>query len=200
MKLSNFFILSTIACFLTTGLHAQCHSSKQTNTTSTDHNYQVVKTNQWSYHETPDIVDIALSDKKFSTLVAAVKAADLVETLKGDGPFTVFAPTNSAFNRLPDGVVDDLLKPKNRKKLQSVLTYHVVAGKVTAADIIDSIKRNGGGFMTKTVQGQNLYASLKNGEVVLTDEQGRKSIVTATDIEASNGVVHVIDTVILPKG
>lgn len=199
MKLTQIFttviLLGSIAF-----ANAQCHNKKQITTNHDQHNNNVVEVNKWTYHESNDIIDIALSDKKFSTLVAAVKAADLVNTLKGDGPFTVFAPTNTAFNRLPDGTVASLLQPKNKKKLQAILTYHVLSGKVTASDIIESIKRNGGGFMTKTIQGDPLYASLQNGQVILQDAKGRKSIITATDIEASNGVVHVIDTVILPKG
>ena len=198
MKLTQIFTALIFLGF-TSIATGQCHTRKQASNNHDSHSNNVVVVNNWSYHDNGDIIDIALSDKKFSTLVAAVKAAQLVEVLKGDGPFTVFAPTNSAFNRLPDGTVDNLLKPKNKKQLQAVLTYHVLSGKVTASDIIESIKRNGGGFMTKTVQGDPLYASLQKGQVILQDAQGRKSIITATDIEASNGVVHVIDTVILPK-
>ena len=133
-----------------------------------------------------DIVDIAAGNESFSTLVAALKAADLVETLKGDGPFTVFAPTNEAFAALPEGTVEDLLKPENKDQLTAVLTYHVVPGKVMSGDLSD-------GMMAKTVQG---------GEVTIGTEGGVTvdgANVVQADIEASNGVIHVIDGVILPK-
>lgn len=133
-----------------------------------------------------DIVDIAAGNEDFSTLVAAVKAAGLVETLKGDGPFTVFAPTNAAFKALPEGTVEELLKPENKEKLIAVLTYHVVAGKVMAADV-----KTG---EVASVQGGKLDIKVAEGGVTV---DGAK--VTATDIVASNGVIHVIDKVILPK-
>ena len=133
-----------------------------------------------------DIVDIAASNDSFSTLVAAVKAADLVDTLKGDGPFTVFAPTNDAFAKLPEGTVEELLKPENKAKLQAILTYHVVPGNVMAADVVkvDS---------AKTVQGKEVTVNVKYGKVMID-----KATVVKTDIKGSNGVIHVIDTVLLP--
>lgn len=134
-----------------------------------------------------DIVDTAVGAGSFNTLVAAVKAADLVETLKGAGPFTVFAPTDAAFAKLPAGTIDDLLKPENKAKLQSILTYHVVSGKVMAADVLKLKK-------AKTVQGQELTIKVE-GETVMVDN----AKVTQTDIACSNGVIHVIDTVVLPK-
>jgi len=133
-----------------------------------------------------DIVTIAAGNEDFSTLVAAVKAAGLVDTLKGDGPFTVFAPTNDAFAKLPAGTVEDLLKPENKDKLTAVLTYHVVAAKVMAADV-----KTG---EVATVQGGKVKIEVKDGTVTV---DGAK--VVKTDIEATNGVIHVIDTVILPK-
>jgi len=134
-----------------------------------------------------DIVDLAASTDFLSTLVAAVKAGDLVDVLKGDGPFTVFAPTNEAFAKLPAGTVEDLLKPENKAKLIEVLTYHVVAGKIMSTDLKDGQK-------AKTVQGQEITVSLKDGKAMINN-----ATVTTADIEATNGIVHVIDTVILPK-
>ena len=150
-------------------------------------------------HKSKDIVDTAVSLDDFSTLVAAVKAADLVEALKGDGPFTVFAPTNDAFGKLPKGTVSTLLKPENKGTLTAVLTYHVVAGKFMAKDIVKAIKANGGSFMVKTLQGQELVASMKNGNVYLMDAKGGKSKVVITDVAASNGVIHAIESVVMPK-
>ncbi len=146
-----------------------------------------------------DIVDVAAGSKDHSTLVAAVKAAGLVETLKGAGPFTVFAPTNEAFAKLPAGTVETLLKPENKAKLGGILTYHVVAGNLNAAAVLAAIKSGNGSVTLTTVAGGKLTAALENGKVVLTDENGGKSTVTATDLKASNGVIHVIDTVLLPK-
>lgn len=134
-----------------------------------------------------DIVDIAAGSADHSTLVAAVKAAGLVETLKGAGPFTVFAPTNAAFNALPAGTVDNLLKPENKADLTNVLTYHVVAGTLKAADLTNGQK-------LKTVQGTDLTVSIKDGKVMINGAN-----VTAADLMASNGVIHVIDAVVLPK-
>ena len=137
-------------------------------------------------HGMKDIVDIAAGNESFSTLVAAVKAADLVETLKGDGPFTVFAPTNEAFAALPEGTVEDLLKPENKDQLTAILTYHVVPGKVMSGDLSNNM-------MAATVQG---------GEVTIMTEGGVTvdgANVVQPDIETSNGVIHVIDGVIMPK-
>lgn len=146
-----------------------------------------------------DVVDVAVSSKDHTTLVAAVKAADLVNTLKGEGPFTIFAPTNSAFDALPDGTVESLLKPESKGTLSNILTYHVVAGNFQAADVLAAIKKGGGKFVIKTVSGGTLTASIKDGNVILTDGKGNNATVTATDLKASNGVIHVIDAVVLPK-
>lgn len=151
------------------------------------------------FAQSKDIVDVAAGSEEHTTLVAAVKAAGLVETLKGKGPFTVFAPTNAAFNKLPAGTVETLLKPENKAKLTSVLTYHVVAGNLNAAAVIDAIKKGNGKAVLTTVNGQTLTAVLDNGKVKLTDENGGSAYVTATDLKASNGVIHVIDAVVLPK-
>jgi uncharacterized surface protein with fasciclin (FAS1) repeats len=146
-----------------------------------------------------DIVDVAVSSKAHTTLVAAVKAAGLVETLKGKGPFTVFAPTNGAFAKLPAGTVETLLKPENKARLAGILTYHVVAGNLNAKAVMAAIKKGKGKAVLTTVAGGKLTASIEGGKVVLTDEKGGKATVTATDLKATNGVIHVIDAVVLPK-
>ena len=145
------------------------------------------------------VVDVAVSSKAHTTLVAAVTAADLVATLQTAGPFTVFAPTNDAFAKLPAGTVEGLLKPENKATLAKILTYHVVAGNLDAAAVLKAIKDGKGKVALKTVSGGTLTASLKDGKVILTDEKGGFATVTATDLKAGNGVVHVIDTVVMPK-
>ena len=145
------------------------------------------------------VVDVAVGSKDHSTLVVAVKAADLVSTLQGKGPFTVFAPTNEAFAKLPKGTVENLLKTENKATLAKILTYHVVAGNLDAAAVLKAINDGKGKVTLKTVSGGTLTASLKNGKVILTDEKGGIATVTATDLKAGNGVVHVIDTVLMPK-
>ena len=137
--------------------------------------------------ETKDIVDTAVGAGSFNTLVAAVKAAGLVDTLKGKGPFTVFAPTDDAFKKLPPGTLEDLLKPENKEKLKGILTYHVVAGKVMAKDVVKMKS-------AKTVNGQSVTISMKDKDVMVDNAK-----VVKTDIDCSNGVIHVIDTVVLPK-
>ena len=148
--------------------------------------------------ETPNIVGVAISNENFSTLVAAVKAAGLVETLSGNGPFTVFAPVNAAFDKLPEGTVSGLLKPESKEALTSLLTYHVVAGKFIAADVVKAIGDNNGKFSIPTVQGGTLIASLNDGKVILTDAKGNTSTIIITDVAASNGVIHAIDAVVMP--
>lgn len=145
------------------------------------------------------IVDVAAGNADFSTLVAAVKAAGLVETLSSEGPFTVFAPTNAAFDKLPAGTVDGLLKPENLEKLKGLLTYHVVAGKFDAAAVTDAITKGNGKFTVTTVQGGKIDLSLKDGKVILTDANGKTSTVVIADVAASNGVIHAIDSVVMPK-
>ena len=139
------------------------------------------------FSHSKDIVDTAVADDDFNTLVAAIQAAGLVETLKGEGPFTVFAPTDEAFAKLPKGTLDSLLKPENKQKLASILTYHVVSGKVMAADVVKLTE-------AKTVNGQSLTINVKDGTVMVDSAK-----VIKTDIECSNGVIHVIDAVLLPK-
>ena len=148
---------------------------------------------------TKDIIDNAVNSKDHTTLVAAVKAAGLVETLKGPGPFTVFAPTNAAFAALPAGTVDTLLKPENKAALTGVLTYHVVAGKVDAAALTKQIMDGKGMASLKTVAGGTLTAKSSGGKVMITDEKGGTATVTIADVMQSNGVIHVVDKVLLPK-
>jgi len=150
-------------------------------------------------NETLTIVGVAASNKNFTTLVAAVKAAGLVETLSGDGPFTVFAPVNAAFDKLPEGTVAGLLNPENKSTLTAILTYHVVAGKFVAADVVKAISNNGGKFAITTVQGSVLIATIVGENVVLTDAKGNTSKIIITDVEASNGVIHAIDSVVMPN-
>ena len=149
-------------------------------------------------YPTKDIIDNAVNSADHTTLVAAVKAAGLVDTLKGKGPFTVFAPTNAAFAKLPAGTVDTLLKPENKAMLTAVLTYHVLAGRYTAADIVKAIKAGGGKAEFTTVQGKKLTASMMGNLVMLRDAKGGMSHVRQADVFQSNGVIHVVDTVVLP--
>ncbi len=144
------------------------------------------------------VVENASAAPNLTTLVAAVKAADLVSTLSGPGPFTVFAPTNDAFGKLPAGTVDNLVKPENKDTLTKILTYHVVAGKVSAKELMKMIKKGGGKATLKTVQGEDLTATLSGGSVMLTDAKGGMATVTTADVFQSNGVVHVIDSVLMP--
>lgn len=148
--------------------------------------------------ETGTIVDVAVGNPDFSTLVTAVTAADLGATLSGPGPFTVFAPTDAAFAKLPEGTVANLVKPENKATLAGILTYHVVSGNVSAEALTKMIADNGGTAELTTVNGAKLTAKLVGGKVVLTDAAGGTATVTATDVAASNGVVHVIDTVVMP--
>jgi uncharacterized surface protein with fasciclin (FAS1) repeats len=145
-----------------------------------------------------DIIDNAVNSKDHTTLVAAVKAAGLVDTLKGPGPFTVFAPTNAAFDALPKGTVAALLKPDKKADLTKVLTYHVVPGKLDAATLKSQIQAGGGKAMLKTVQGEDLTATEKDGGIALTDSKGNVAMVTTADVMQSNGVIHVIDKVLMP--
>jgi uncharacterized surface protein with fasciclin (FAS1) repeats len=145
-----------------------------------------------------DIIDNAVNSKDHTTLVAAVKAAGLVDTLKGKGPFTVFAPTNDAFNKLPSGTVDTLLKPENKKKLTQVLTYHVVAGNYDSAALAKKIKSGHGKATLKTVEGGKLTLSMDGSDIVITDAKGGTAKVTTADVYQKNGVIHVVDSVLLP--
>jgi uncharacterized surface protein with fasciclin (FAS1) repeats len=146
-----------------------------------------------------NIVENAMNSQDHTTLVAAVKAAGLVDTLEGAGPFTVFAPTNEAFAKLPAGTVDTLLKPENKGTLTKVLTYHVVPGKVSSKELMKLIKAGHGKAELKTVEGGTITAMSKDGKIMLTDEKGGMATVTIADVYQSNGVIHVIDTVLMPN-
>lgn len=152
-----------------------------------------------SFAQSETIVGVAAGNENFTTLVAAVKAADLVGTLSSEGPFTVFAPVNDAFAALPDGTVEGLLKPESKDALTGILTYHVVAGKFDATAVIGAIKKNMGAFTVTTVQGGDITLSLKDGKVMLKDAKGNMATVVMADVAASNGVIHAIDAVIMPK-
>ena len=146
-----------------------------------------------------NIVENAVNSKEHTTLVAAVQAAGLVDVLMSEGPFTVFAPTNAAFDKLPAGTVETLLKPENLKLLQTILTYHVVAGKMNAKDIDAAIKKGNGKATLKTVSGGTLTAWMKGKDLYITDENGASAKVTIADVNQSNGVIHVVDSVVTPK-
>ncbi|WP_131536499.1 fasciclin domain-containing protein [Pedobacter nototheniae] len=150
-------------------------------------------------YATKDIVDNAVNSKDHTTLVAAVKAAGLVETLKSAGPFTVFAPTNEAFDKLPKGTVETLVKPENKATLTKILTYHVVAGKMGSKEIAAAIKAGKGKAELTTVEGGKLWAWMEGKKLVLKDEKGGMSTVTIADVWQKNGVIHVVDTVLMPK-
>ena len=186
--MKKLMILAFVFSISIFNIQAQCNSAKA----------KAVKTS-YSEKGEPDVVDIAIGSKAHTTLVAAVKAADLVETLKSEGPFTVFAPTNAAFDKLPDGIVNTLLQPENKDQLVKILTYHVIAGNFKAKDVVKAIQDGGGKVTLKTVSGDNITVMMRDKNVVLKDENGNYSTITATDLEGSNGVIHVIDSVILPK-
>jgi uncharacterized surface protein with fasciclin (FAS1) repeats len=145
------------------------------------------------------IVENAVNSPIHKTLVAAVKAAGLVDILNGPGPFTVFAPTDDAFAKLPAGTVDNLVKPENKDTLVKILTYHVVPGKISSKQLMKMIKKGGGKATLKTVQGEDLTASVSDGKIMLTDAKGGMAAVTTADVFQSNGVIHVIDTVLMPN-
>ncbi len=150
-------------------------------------------------YPTKNIVENAVNSKDHTTLVAAVKAAGLVPTLESKGPFTVFAPTNEAFDALPAGTVQTLLKAENKAKLTSILTYHVVPGKLSSEDLMKMVKMHNGKASLKTVQGDDLYVRMKGKHLMVTDENGNTADITIADVNQSNGVIHVVDKVLLPK-
>ncbi len=148
---------------------------------------------------TKNIIQNAVNSKDHTTLVAAVKAAGLVDTLQGPGPFTVFAPTNKAFEKLPKGTVETLLKPENKEKLSAILTYHVVAGRLSAKDLMEAAKKDGGQHKLKTVEGEELTISAKDNTITVWDSKGNQSTITIQNVFQSNGVIHVVDSVLLPS-
>ncbi|MFK7780899.1 fasciclin domain-containing protein [Psychroserpens sp.] len=145
------------------------------------------------------IVDAAVGNENFSTLVTALKAAELVKALQGDGPFTVFAPTNAAFAKIDGKTLNSLLEKKNQKALANILTYHVVSGKIVASDVVAALKKGNGKVELKALNGQILTVMQKDGKIWLKDQNGNYSQITATDVMGSNGVIHVIDSVVMPK-
>lgn len=187
MKIQNFFKMALVAfAFLSSTIaFAQMNDTKMVGGAE--------------MFPSKNIVENAVNSKDHTTLVAAVKAAGLVETLQGEGPFTVFAPDNKAFEKLPAGTVETLLKPENKAQLQSVLTYHVVAGKMGSKDIAAAIKKGNGKAVLTTVQGGTLTAWMKGKDLYITDANGTQSKVTIADVWQSNGVIHSVDTVVLPK-
>jgi len=150
-------------------------------------------------YPTKNIVENAVNSKDHTTLVAAVKAAGLVETLESAGPFTVFAPTNEAFNRLPAGTVDNLVKPENKEMLTKILTYHVVPGRLSSEELWAKVKAGNGKAELTTVQGEKLTAMAKGKKLYLVDEKGSQSLITIADVNQSNGVIHVVNTVLMPN-
>ena len=189
MKNSGILLIAFVAALCTITATAQHAMSME----------KTVMVGGAAMYPSKDIISNAVNSKDHTTLVAAVKAAGLVETLQGPGPFTVFAPTNAAFDKLPAGTVDNLLKPENKSALTGVLTYHVVAGKYNAKDIAEMIKKSKGSASMMTVSGGNLMLSMQGSKLVIMDEKGAKATVTIKDVNQSNGVIHVIDHVLLPK-
>ena len=187
MRTRNFFATACFALTLLIGTAASAQKEK------------TVTVGGAPMYPSKNIIENAVNSKDHTTLVAAVKAAGLVETLQGKGPFTVFAPTNAAFNKLPKGTVETLLKPENLKLLQTILTYHVVAGKMNASDIAKAIKKGKGKATLKTVSGGTLTAWMKGKDLYITDENGSSARITIADVNQSNGVIHVVDTVVTPK-
>jgi uncharacterized surface protein with fasciclin (FAS1) repeats len=185
-KITVAFML--LASFIGTNVIAQ----------GTGMNEKTVEVGGAPMYPSKNIVANAINSKEHTTLVAAVKAAGLVETLQGAGPFTVFAPTNAAFDKLPAGTVDNLVKPENKETLTAVLTYHVVAGNIDAKELMKRVKKGNGSTELKTVQGGRLWIMQTDKGLSIKDEKGNIAYVTIKDVYQSNGVIHVIDTVLLP--
>lgn len=196
MKSKNLVVVGAVAVLLVGGIvwFMSSNQDDSSNETAAPAETSMVaeESNQAAANESNDIVALASATPTLSTLVTAVQAADLVGTLQGEGPFTVFAPTNDAFAALPEGTLDSLLLPENKDQLAGVLTYHVVSGNVVSSDLSD-------GQIVTTVQGEKLTVSIMDGKVYITDAKGGKAMVTQADVDASNGVVHVIDSVLLPS-
>ena len=192
-KINLFLSATVIACATMVG----CNSSKSASTSNDMTSTKMVGGAEM--YPTKNIIENAVNSKDHTTLVAAVKAAGLVETLQSAGPFTVFAPTNAAFNALPAGTVDFLVRPENKATLTDILTYHVVAGRYSAADLLKIIRRDGSSAKLTTVEGKTIMLSKMGSMVHITDALGNKSTVTIADVNQSNGVIHVIDKVLLPS-
>ncbi|QLE02570.1 fasciclin domain-containing protein [Galbibacter sp. BG1] len=206
MKIRNLFIACAAGAFILASCADGNKKEKETEKATEDSVAAMSKTDEYAKTERMEeemdqkatIVGVAASNDNFSTLVTAVKAADLVETLSSEGPFTVFAPTNDAFKKLPKGTVEGLLAPNKKSDLANILTYHVVSGKVDAKTLTEAIKSNNGSYSVETVQGEKLTAMVKDGKVVLKDAKGNMSTVVQVDVMASNGVIHAIDAVVMP--
>ena len=195
MKLSRITALTTVAAAaLAFGAFAASPSFAQMKKDET-----TVTVGGAPMYPSKNIIENAVNSKDHTTLVAAVKAAGLVETLQGPGPFTVFAPTNAAFDKLPAGTVDTLLKPENKAMLTKVLTYHVVAGRMSAKDLMEAAKKGGGKAKLKTVEGEELTIEAKGNTLTIWDAKGGVSKVTIQNVFQSNGVIHVVDTVVMPS-
>ena len=192
IKTLSILAISTVFFF-------SCGENKKENSEAMDSATEEVAEVEEVAQAEANVVEVAASNDSFSTLVAAVTAADLVDTLSSEGPFTVFAPTNDAFAKLPEGTVTSLLETANKETLISILTYHVVSGKFEAAAVIDAINNNDGAFEVTTVQGGTITLSLSDGKVMLKDANGGMSTVVIADVAASNGVIHALDTVVMPK-
>ena len=192
MKRLSVAVLLLAGVLLSGNINAQGMASKKMKKEKT------VEVGGAAMYPSKNIVANAVNSKDHTTLVAAVKAAGLVETLQGAGPFTVFAPTNAAFNKLPAGTVDNLLKPENKAMLTSVLTYHVVPGRLDAKELKKWIKKGNGTAELTTVEGSKLWIMYKGNEFWLKDEKGGMSRITISDVHQSNGVIHVVDTVVMP--
>lgn len=184
--------VAAIALTLTLGFATQSCSPMMMNKDKT------VMVGGAAMYPSKNIIENAVNSKDHTTLVAAVKAAGLVETLQGDGPFTVFAPTNAAFAKLPAGTVETLVKPENKDTLVKILTYHVVSGKISSKDLMSMINSNNGMYMAKTVQGEELTFYMKGMNMYVKDTKGNSAKITIADVNQSNGVIHVIDTVLMP--
>ena len=193
MKQGKKLVALAIAAFFVNASFAQMDSKMDKSMEKT------VMVGGAAMYPSKNIVENAVNSKDHTTLVAAVKAAGLVETLESKGPFTVFAPTNKAFDMLPAGTVQNLLKPENKAALTNVLTYHVVAGRLGSADLAKLIKEGNGTSELKTVSGGKLWISMKGKKIAIKDESGGMAYVTIKDVNQSNGVIHVIDHVVLPK-
>jgi uncharacterized surface protein with fasciclin (FAS1) repeats len=191
MNLSRTALLATLAALATAGVAVPTIAQQMMNE-------RTVTVGGAPMYPSKNIIQNAVNSKDHTTLVAAVKAAGLVDTLQGPGPFTVFAPTNSAFAKLPAGTVDALLKPEAKGKLTAVLTYHVVPGRLSAKDLMEAAKKNGGVAEFKTVEGETLRVEAQGNTLTIVDAKGGMSKVTIQNVFQSNGVIHVIDTVLIP--
>ncbi len=192
MKTTKLFSIAVLvgSLFMGQSLMAQSKMSKKEDTKMVGGS---------AMYPSKNIVENAVNSKDHTTLVVAVKAAELVDVLTSEGPFTVFAPTNAAFDKLPKGTVESLVQPENKTQLQTILKYHVVSGNWNAVDLAKAIKDNKGKAVIKTVSGGTITAWMDGKDVYISDENGNKAKVTIADVKQSNGVIHVIDTVLLPK-